>query len=132
MKLISNWMNKRKDGGHKSPVDAYFVIEIKSLFSIAILKFNKGGRVEYHTHAFSAWTWFITGVLWEQDIDGSWYEYVRKWKAKKTPRNKNHRVLAKQDSWCITIRGPWCETWAEYNPDTNTTTKLTHGRKVVV
>jgi len=42
---------KAKDGGPESPVDGYFLIEIKSLFSIALLKFNNGGRENYHTHA---------------------------------------------------------------------------------
>ena len=55
MKLFS----KCKDGGKESPVDGYFLIECKGLFSVALLKFNKGGREAYHTHAFDAYTWFL-------------------------------------------------------------------------
>ena len=36
MKLL----NKAKDGGSESPVDAYFLFENKHVGSIALLKFN--------------------------------------------------------------------------------------------
>lgn len=120
---------KAKDGGPNSPVDAYFLIECKKLFSIAILKFNKGAREAYHTHAFDAYTWFICGELLEQDINGSLYLYARSLMPKFTPKNKNHRVIADKTSWCLTIRGPWSDTWTE-DTDEKTTT-LTHGQKIV-
>ena len=74
MKLFS----KCKDGGKESPVDAYFLIECKGLFfSVALLKFNKGGREAYHTHAFDAYTWFLKGDLVEEDVSGEQYTYKR-------------------------------------------------------
>jgi hypothetical protein len=118
-----------KDGGPESPVDAFFIVEIKSLFSIAFLKFNRGGREAFHTHAFNALTWFISGDLVEQDINDEYYIYERSWRPKITRRSKNHRVAAFADSWCFTIRGPWAATWTE---DTETHHSiLTHGRRIV-
>lgn len=109
MKLFA----KAKDGGPDSPVDAYFLIEWKRAFSIALLKFNKGGREAYHTHAFNAFTWFLKGDLREQDVDGWVYFYKRSLKPKFTPKEKCHRVKAFVDSWCLTIRGPWDKEWKE-------------------
>lgn len=125
------FFEKAKDGGDESPVDAYFLCEIKPLFSIALLKFNEGGRENYHTHAFNALTWFITGDLVEQDVSGKTYKYGLSLLPKVTKRSKNHRVVAHKDSWCLTIRGRWVDTWTEYNEPSNKTITLTHERKVI-
>lgn len=123
------FFTKVKDGGPESPVDAYFLFEIKSLMSVAILKFNKGSREAFHTHAFNALTWYIKGDLVEEDINGEFHIYERGILPKVTKRSKNHRVIALADSWCFTIRGPWSKTWTEDTDEK--TTVLTHGRKVV-
>lgn len=123
------FFKRSKDGGPESPVDALFLVEIKSLFSVALLRFNPGCREAYHTHAFNALTWFISGDMVEQDTDGSFRPYSRSFLPKFTPRNKNHRVRAYTTSWCLTVRGPWAKTWTE---DTETHhTVLTHGRQIV-
>jgi hypothetical protein len=122
---------KMKDGGPTSPVNGYFLFEIKNLCSIALLKFNKGGREAFHTHAFTALTWFLCGNLVEEDIDGSTYTYSRSILPKLTKKDKNHRVKALEDSWCFTIRGPWSKYWTEDNKTTNKKTTFTHGRVVV-
>ncbi len=118
-----------KDGGPDSPVDAFFLIEIKSLFSIALLRFNEGGREAFHTHAFNALTWFISGDMEEEDYDGHFHFYSRSLIPKYTPRSKNHRVWANRTSWALSIRGPWSKTWTE--DDETHHSVLTHGRKVV-
>ncbi len=118
-----------KDGGPDSPVDGYFLIEIKSLFSIVLLRFNEGGREAFHTHAFNALTWFLAGDMEEEDYDGRFRIYQRSLIPKYTPRSKNHRVWANRTSWCLSIRGPWSSTWTE--DDETHHTVLTHGRKVV-
>lgn len=123
------FFKQSKDGGPESPVDAFFLFEIKSLGSIALLRFNKGGREAFHTHAFNALTWFLWGDLVEQDIDGSFRPYKLSLLPKFTSRSKNHRVRAYKDSWCLTIRGPWAKTWTE--DDETHHTVLTHGRKIV-
>ena len=102
-----------KDGGPDSPVDGFFLIEIKSMFSIVLLRFNEGGREAFHTHAFNALTWFIAGDLEEEDYDGHFHFYSRSLFPKYTPRSKNHRVWANRTSWAISIRGPWTKSWTE-------------------
>ena len=131
MKYITHFMSKTKDGGPKSPVDAYFLIEVKGLFSIALLKFNKGCREEYHTHAFDAFTWFLKGDLQEEDVNGDKLTYKRSLIPKVTLKDKNHRVKANEDSWCFTLRGPWCDSWTEYNENTDMTTVLSNHRVVL-
>jgi len=121
--------DKAKDGGPESPVDGYFIIELKSVFSIVLLKFNKGRREAYHTHAFNAFTWFLSGDLVEEKYDGTLYRYKCSLLPKYTPKENNHRVLALEDSWCLSFRGPWSNTWTEHYDDQITT--LTHGRIVI-
>lgn len=123
------FFSKSKDGGPESPVDAFFLFEIKALCTVALLRFNQGGREAYHTHAFNAWTWFLCGDMVEQDINGEFYCYERSILPKITRRNKNHRVRAFKTSWALTIRGPWSKTWTETVDGKNIV--LTHGRKRV-
>lgn len=123
------FFEKVKDGGPTSPVDGYVLIELKGLFSIMLLKFNKGVRHAYHTHAFNAWTWFLSGEMIEESLDGEQLKYTKALSPKTTLRNKNHRVRAIKDSWCFTIRGPWVSTWTEDLEGSTIT--LTHGRNIV-
>ena len=104
---------------------------LKSSRSVALRCYAliRGGREAYHTHAFHALTWFISGELVEQDIDGSYHIYRRSLFPKLTRRTKNHRVIAYETSWCFTVRGPWAATWTE--DDEKHHTVLTHGRKIV-
>lgn len=125
------FMCKKKDGGPESPVDAYFLIEIKKVFNKALLKFNKGGREAFHTHAFSAFTWFLKGRLVEEDVSGELYTHKCKLLPKLTKKDKNHRVKAIETSWCLTVRGPWDECWTEYSKNLDETTVFQWGRKVV-
>ncbi len=122
-------LSKSYDGGPDSPVDGYFLIEIKSLFSIVLLRFNEGGREAFHTHAFNALTWFLAGDMEEEDYDGRFRIYQRSLIPKYTPRSKNHRVWANRTSWCLSIRGPWASTWTE--DDETHHTVLTYGRKII-
>jgi len=123
------FFKRSKDGGPESPVDAFFLFEIKSLGSVALLRFNEGARESYHTHAFNALTWFLCGDLIEEDMNGTYHIYRRSWLPKITRREKNHRVIAWVTSWCLTIRGPWSSTWTEDSATHHTV--LTHGRKIV-
>lgn len=125
MKLFS----KAKDGGRESNVDGYFLFEFKGLFSVALLRFNKGCREAYHSHAFNAYTWFLFGDMIEQDISGATLEYKQALKPKYTPRQKVHRVLANRNSWALTIRGKWADQWFEMIDGKKVI--LAHGRKVV-
>ena len=129
--MITHFLNKTKDGGKTSPVDAYFLFEIKGLCSVALLKFNKGGREDFHSHAFNALTWFITGDLTEQGIDGTLKKYKRSILPKFTSKSNCHKVIARKDSWCFTLRGSWEEEWYEINNSKTEKTVLTNNRKIV-
>lgn len=122
--------SKTKDGGPGSPVTAFFLFEFKKFGSVALLRFNQGGRESFHTHAFKAWTWFLTGSMVEEKIVGEFKPYQRSLFPKHTPRENNHRVLALTTSWCFTIRGPWVDEWTEDHPKTGERTVFTHGRVV--
>jgi hypothetical protein len=122
---------KLKDGGPESPVDGYFVFEIKSVASIVLLKFNKGCRETFHSHAFNALTWFLKGSMIEEDITGATYQYKKSILPKVTKRSKMHRVRSSEDSWAISVRGPWVDTWKEYCEEKQVFTTLTNGRKII-
>lgn len=69
---------KSKDGGPKSNVTGYWLIECKTLFSIVLLRFSEGTRESYHNHAFNAVSWVLSGALYEKEINtegklGKWY-----------------------------------------------------------
>jgi quercetin dioxygenase-like cupin family protein len=119
---------KASDGGKESGVDAFFLVEIKSLFSIALLRFSNGTREAYHSHAFNALTLWLKGKVREHHIGGATAE----WKAgdwKYTPRHVFHQVESIGTTWALTFRGPWMNEWYEYRG--SKLLVLTNGRKVV-
>lgn len=123
------FMEWTKDGGPESNVDGFFFIEIKPLFSVALLKFKKGGREAHHEHAFNALTVWLKGHAIEEHLSGR----VDVWgpgQVKYTPREAFHKIHAYGgDVWALTFRGPWVDKWREFVKGTYRT--LTHGRKVV-
>ncbi len=122
------FFEKSHDGGKNSGVTGYFVVEIKPLFSIVLLKFSKGTREAYHNHAFNALTIWLKGSVKEHMLTGE----TREWKAgqiKFTPRSNFHKVEALADTWALCFRGPWINTWNESRLGKLIT--LTHGRKEV-
>lgn len=123
---------KSKDGGPESNVTGYWLIESKSLFSVALLKFSKGSRDAFHTHAFNSVSWVLSGWLFEELL----HTYVGKYLEPSilpvyTSRNRMHRVHGLlKTSWILTFRGPWSKTWQEYKDNISFTT-LINGRKIV-
>ena len=71
---------KSHDGGPNSGVTGYWLIEWKLGFSIVILRFSKGSREAFHTHAFNALTWWVKGSVEEHFADGS---TPKTWKEKR-------------------------------------------------
>lgn len=108
-------LKKASDGGKDSGVTAYWLIEWKGLFSVGFLRFSEGSREAYHSHAFNAVTWWLRGEVEEHFKDGG---EVCKWtpsfKPKKTPRKCFHKVYALKETWALTFRGPWVDTWQEF------------------
>lgn len=120
-----------KDGGPYSTVTGYWLVEIKSLLSIALLKFENGSRDEYHTHAFNSISWLLRGHLREEHLHGCEYHYFPGPNPIPTLRSTFHRVFSEGTSWVLTIRGPWWEQWKEYNGLNKTLSVLVNGRVVV-
>lgn len=125
------FFKKGKDGGSKSTVWGFWFIEIKSLFSIVILCFEKGSREAFHSHAFNAFTWFLRGNVDEHHLDGRTLSWKASWVPKYTPRSCFHKVFAIERTWALTIRGPWSKTWQEYIPASNEYHTLSNGRVIL-
>lgn len=125
------FFSKAKDGGPKSTVTGYWLIEVKWLFSIVLLRFDDGSRDEYHSHAFNSLNWVLRGGVVEQNLNGQFNFYLPSLLPVLTRRSTFHRVISSGTTWVLSIRGPWSKTWMEFNPKTEEYTTLTHGRKVV-
>lgn len=119
------------DGGPTSTVTGYWLVEMKKLFSIALLKFGHGSRDEYHTHAFNCISWVLRGSLREEHIDGTVVKYKPSLRPVITRRSTFHRVFSEGTTWVFTLRGPWSKRWSEYDPASGVYTHLEHGRVVV-
>ena len=85
---------KSHDGGPNSGVTGYWLIEWKLGFSIVLLRFSKGSREAFHSHAFNAWTWWIKGRVMEYFADDRtplpWRPSL---KPKYPPRDCFHNML---------------------------------------
>ncbi len=125
------FFSRSKDGGPSSTVTGYWMIELKSLFSIAILRFDDGSRDEFHSHAFGSANWVLKGDLVEQHLNGPREHHVPSIRPVITRRSTFHRVVSKGTTWVLAFRGPWAKTWKEYDPQTLQYSKLGHGRRVV-
>lgn len=129
-KLFPRILYKKPDGGKLSGVTGYFLIEWKCLFSIGLLHFKAGSREAFHSHAFDAVTFWLTGQVTEEKLTGQTKDFSPSFKFKYTNRDNFHRVISHGNTWALTFRGPWKDFWQEYrinNPQPYVV--LTHGRK---
>ena len=122
------FFSKSPDGGANSGVTGYFLVEIKWLFSVVLLKFERGTREAFHEHAFNALTIWLSGMVREEHRDGR-VCYFTAGMRKRTPRNVFHKIIALEPSWALSFRGPWVDRWREDRKGKLVT--LTHGRQVV-
>jgi hypothetical protein len=124
-----NVLKITKDGGPESTVWAYWLIEIKWLFSICLLRFENGSRDAYHSHAFNAVSWVLRGELREQVLNGERVFYLPSLLPIFTARERCHMVVSSGRSWVLSVRGPWARSWREYLPSTQRSINLTNGRR---
>jgi hypothetical protein len=129
-----------KDGGQESRVWGFFLVEIKKLFSIVVLRFADGSREAYHSHAFNSISWVLKGELQE---DRKWNigprfpnatftrSYLPSFRPVITTRDNMHKVSSLGNTYVLSFRGPWVDKWKEFLPTEDRTITLTHGRKVV-
>lgn len=119
-----------KDGGPESTVWGFWPIEIKSLFSVALLCFEEGSREVYHSHAFNSVSWVLSGQL-EEHIPGPDCSNCITYRPSILPvltgRSRMHKVSSQGRSWVLTFRGPWNNYWWEMLP-TGRKLRLSHGR----
>ena len=125
-----------KDGGPESSVTGFWLVEIKSLFSVVLLRFDGKSREAFHEHAFNCVSWLLRGRLIEHimpdddltDIEaGSPIVYTPSLFPIWTWRDTFHKVDSVGNSWVLSFRGPWSRTWREYDGNYQT---LTGGRKI--
>jgi predicted metal-dependent enzyme (double-stranded beta helix superfamily) len=121
---------KRSDGGKDSGVTGYFLVEWKKFFSIVLLRFSEGSRNTYHSHAFDAITWWLSGEVEEETYQGETLTFKPSFRPKLTKRDKVHKVKGVKTTWAISFRNCWTDTWFEIDKEGNKII-LTHGRKVI-
>lgn len=127
------FLTKMKDGGPESTVTGYWLIEMKSLFSIVLLKFEGKSRETYHTHAFDCFSWLIKGRL-EESFKSHFEKevYLPSFIPFVTRKLDFHKVDSIGTSWVLSFRGPWSKTWQESDEASlNKTRVLTNGRNVI-
>lgn len=120
-----------KDGGPESTVHGFWLIEIKSLLSIALLRFSDGSRESYHSHAFNSKSWVLSGKLREQHLQGKEEVHRPSLRPVTTLKRTFHRVISEGVAWVFTVRGSWDKTWEEYDPITKKFRILKNGREIV-
>jgi hypothetical protein len=121
---------KKSDGGKDSGVNGYLFFEWKPICSFGLLRFSKGSRENFHSHAFFAITWWLKGKVEEETWQGETKTFTPSFKPKITPRDKVHRVTGIETTWAISFRNYWKNTWYEVDKHGNKVI-LTHGRRVV-
>lgn len=119
---------KMKDGGPESTVTGYWLIEAKSLFSIALLRFEGKSREAFHNHAFNCFSWVLKGKLTETMLDGRVREYKASLKPFVTTREDFHKVDSDGTTFVLTFRGRWSKTWNEF---TDKYITLASGRDII-
>lgn len=129
--LELEFLTHRKDGGPESHVWGYWLIAIRRLFSIILLRFEDGSREAHHSHAFNCVSWVVRGRLLEQHFDGRVEVHSASIWPFVTRRDTYHKVSSVGRSLVLTFRGPWAPTWREYLETTKKHRVLTWGRNVV-
>ena len=118
----------RPDGGKGSGVKGYFLIEWKPFLSVGLLNFQEGSREAYHTHAFHAITFWLKGKVTEVKYPLlTKLKFNASLKPKYTPRDNFHKIIAHEDTYALTFRGPWLDYW--YEVKNHRRFRLTHGRR---
>lgn len=125
------FLTKRKDGGGESTVTGYWLVEIKWLFSIVLIRFDGKSREAFHTHAFNCISWVLSGGLLETMLRGRNRTHLPSWLPFVTRRSDFHKVDSVGTSWVLSIRGPWAKRWEEYLPQSDEFLALESGRAIV-
>lgn len=113
----------------------YVLFESKHLFSIIFYNWKTIKQNRFHSHAFPAVAFLLSGSYEEEVFkDGEIKQKtVNQWmKPRYLPKDYTHRILkAEPHTWTMVFVGPWKKTWWEYFDDTKTWVKYGWGRKVL-
>jgi hypothetical protein len=115
-RLLKNRCKTFKLGeGH---VKRYTIIEIKSLFSIYIHEIETRCQDRFHTHAFNAVGWTITGGYLEEQLPSINHtcpgKIVKVSGIRRIPRELNHKLLrALPNTHTILFTGAYSHLWTE-------------------
>lgn len=114
---------------------AYTVFEHKYLFSIIVYHWKTIKQNRFHSHAFAAIAFLLSGKYVQEVYKNGIIEenVVNQWLSPRLlPRNYTHRILkADPNTYTIVFTGPWMKYWYEWFQDTNTWVKYGWGRKVI-
>lgn len=125
---LSRFFTTRRDGGPTSTVMGYWLAEIKTMFTVAVLRFDRGTREAFHGHAFNSVSWVLTGGLEEVMYDGTIKVHRPSLLPVVTRRKTFHKVIGlAEHTWVLTFRGPWSNKWYEID-EAGKRVVLTHGR----
>lgn len=99
-------------------VTRYTIIEIRSLFSIYIHEIETNCQDRFHTHAFNAIGWTITGGYLEEQLPSMNHtgpaKVVKVSGVRRIPRELNHRLLrALPNTNTILFTGAYSHLWTE-------------------
>lgn len=132
--MIKMFQKKRVELGDGHIIQ-YCIFECKYLFSIILYNWKTIKQNRFHSHAFSAIAFLLSGA-YEQEVYKNGQirtEKVNNWLTPRyLPKNYTHRIMkAESRTWTIVFTGPWMKYWYEWFEDTNTWVKYTWGRKVL-
>lgn len=124
-----------KDGGSESTVSGFWLVELKNLFSVVLLKFEGKSRNAFHNHAFNSISWLLSGELHEYYASNPTRNcpsntYWFRFSPIITRRDTFHKVDSNGTSWVLSFRGPWAKTWQDM-PEGEAAQTLTWGRQAV-
>lgn len=108
----------------KGVVTRYTLIEIRNLFSIYFHHIETLDQDRFHTHAFNAHVWILSGGYIDEIKDGIGPDkktVIRKYKKgdyRYIPREMNHRLKeAEEGTISLLITGPYSTIWTEETDD---------------
>lgn len=129
------WFKKKRVELGDGHIIAYTLFESKKHFGIIIYHWKTIRQNRFHSHAFPAYAFLLSGSYTEEVIqDGVIVqrEVNNRFKRRYIPRNYIHRILkAKPQTWTIVFTGKWQPFWYEYFDSTKKWVKYTWGRKKV-
>lgn len=116
------WKRKTINLGDQS-VTELTILEWKKYFSIKLFNFHPttGKQDRFHTHAFNAYSFRISGDYIEEVVDD--FGVVRELNRSRNrliyiPANQYHRITRSKGCRTLLITGPWGDEFRELRPAT--------------